>query len=67
MCQSLVRREPLRWIKIHQTTNKIFEVHVYAFPQGERLTRVILIKTVPNNFKNLAPRIAVAKMLQEPI
>ena len=63
MCQCLVRREPLRWI---QTTNKIFEVRVGAFPQRERLTRVSLVKAVLNNFKNLASR-TVAKMLQEPI
>jgi hypothetical protein len=61
----LAPREPLHWIKVRQTTNKIFEVCINVRPWRERLPRVSLIEAVPNNVEDLAPR-AVAKMLQEP-
>lgn len=66
MRQCLVRCEPLRGIKIRQSTNKIFEICINARPQRDRLTRVILVEAVPNNSEDLAPR-TLPKMLQEHI
>ena len=58
--------EPLCWVKVRQTTNKIFERWLNVLPQRERLTRVGRVEAVAKNFEDVAPR-TVAEMLQEPI
>lgn len=65
MREGFVRCEPLRWIKVCQTSDKILEVRVKGLhiPSDERFTRVLLIKAAPKRFQHLAPR-AVA---QQPI
>ena len=64
MRQCLMRGQPLRWIKVRQATNKIFEVRVNIHPHGEWLTRLGLVEAVSNNFEDPAPR-TVAKVFQE--
>lgn len=68
MREGFVRCEPLRWIKICQTSDKILEVRVKGLhiPSDERFTRVLLVKAAPKRFQHLAPR-AVAEVPQQPI
>jgi len=67
MRQCLVRREPLRGIKVRQSTNEIFEVLVnILLPQREGLSKGRLVEAAAKESEDLAPR-AIAKMRQEPI
>ena len=68
MREGFVRCEPLRWIKVCQTSDKILEVRVKRLhiPSDEWFTRVLLIEAAPKRFQHLAPR-AVAEVPQKPI
>ena len=63
MRESFVRCEPLRWIKVCQTSDKILEVRVKGLhiPSDERFKRVLLVEAVSKRFQHLAPR-AVAEV-----
>ena len=59
MRESFVRCEPLRWIKVCQTSDKILEVRVKGLhiPSDERFTRVLLVEAVSKRFQHLTPRV----------
>ena len=56
MRQSLFRCEPLGWIEVPHTTDKVSEVRIKIFPQREWLTPIRLIETTREDIQDLAPR-----------
>lgn len=66
MLQRLTRRDPFPRIKTSHGTYKTFEVIINTIPEYERLTRGLLVQSIPSDFENANPWI-ITKMLQESI
>lgn len=64
MLQRLTRRNPLSRIKACHGTYKVFKVIVDTIPEHERLSRGLLVESVPSHLENANPRI-ITKILQE--
>lgn len=66
MLQRLTGRNPSRRIKTRHSAYKAFKVIINTIPEGEWLTRGLLVESVPSHFENASPWIVVTEMLQEP-
>ena len=66
MLQRLTRRNPPSRIKTCHGTYKAFKVIIDTVPERERLSRGLLVESVPSHFENANPWI-ITKILQEPI